>query len=88
MNNLIDVTTINRIKKDEGLMADIERTAAGFQTVLPGCERRTLPKSMTRSDDAGQGLLEFYRPPTLREILAIRANAPLQPKKVRSQKKG
>ena len=78
---------MNRIKKDEDLMADIERTAAGFQTVLPGCERRTLPKSMTRSDDVGQGLLEFYRPPTLRETLAIRANAPLQPKQVRPQKK-
>ena len=60
---------MNRIKKDEDLMADIERTAAGFQTVLPGCERRTLPKSTTRSDDVGQGLLEFYRPPTLRETL-------------------
>ena len=61
-------------------MPDIERTAADFQTVLPGCERRTLPKSMSRSDDIGQGLLEFYCPPTLRETLAIRANAPLQPK--------
>ena len=68
-------------------MADIERTAAGFQTVLPGCERRTLPKSTTRSDDVGQGLLEFYRPPTLRERLAVRANAPLQPKPLRPQKK-
>ncbi len=62
-------------------MPDIERTPAGFQAVLPGCEWRTLPKSTTRSDDAGQGLLEFYCPPTLRERLAIRANAPLQPKK-------
>jgi hypothetical protein len=35
-------------------MLGIERTAAGFQTVLPGCERRTLPKSTTRSDDVGQ----------------------------------
>ena len=57
-------------------MPDIERTAAGFQTVLPGCERRTLPKLTTRSDDVGQGLLEFYCPPTLREKLAIRARAP------------
>ncbi len=67
-------------------MADIERTAAGFQTVLPGCERRTLPQSTTHSDDAGQGLLNFYRPPTLRETLAIRANAPLQPKRMQRQK--
>jgi hypothetical protein len=34
-------------------MPDIERTAAGFQTVIPECERRTLPKLTTRSDDAG-----------------------------------
>jgi hypothetical protein len=68
-------------------MPDIERTAAGFQSVLPGCERRTLPKSTTRSDDVGQGLLEFYCPPTLREKLAIRANAPLQPKQLPRQKK-
>jgi hypothetical protein len=68
-------------------MPDIERTAAGFQSVLPGCERRTLPKSTTRSDDVGQGLLEFYCPPTLREKLAIRANAPLQPKQLPHQKK-
>ena len=68
-------------------MGDIERTAAGFQTVIPGCERRTLPKSTTRSDDAGQGLLEFYRPPTLRETLATWASAPLQPKHQPSRRK-
>ncbi len=62
-------------------MPNIERTTAGFQTVIPGCERRTLPKSTTSSDDAGQGLLDFYRPPTLREKLAARANAPLQPRR-------
>ena len=38
-------------------MPDIERTSAGFQAVIPGCERRTLPKSTTPSDDTGQGLL-------------------------------
>ena len=68
-------------------MPDIERTAAGFQTVIPGCERRTLPKSTTRSDDAGQGLLEFYRPPTLRETLATRTSAPLQPRQKPSRRK-
>ena len=62
-------------------MTEIERTAAGLQTVMPGCEKRTLPKSSTASDAAGQGLLEFYRPPTLREKLAARASAPLQPKR-------
>ncbi|MGA6943338.1 MAG: hypothetical protein WBZ27_15245, partial [Pseudolabrys sp.] len=59
-------------------MPDIERPSAGFQTVIPGCERRTLPKSTTPSDDRGQGLLGFYRPPTLREKLAALAAAPLR----------
>ena len=62
-------------------MPDLERTSAGFQAVIPGCERRTLPKSTTSYDDTGQGLLDFYRPPTLREKLANRADAPLQPKR-------
>jgi hypothetical protein len=62
-------------------MPNIERTSAGFQAVLPGCERRTLPKSTTSSDDTGQGLLDFYRPPTLREKLTALADAPLQPRR-------
>lgn len=62
-------------------MADIERTSAGFQTVIPGCERRTLPKSTSISDEAGQGLLEFYRPPSLRERLSALSDAPLQPRR-------
>jgi len=53
----------------------IERTAAGMQMVMPGCERRTLPKSTSPVDDAGQGLLTFYRPPSLREEMAARASA-------------
>jgi hypothetical protein len=60
---------------------EIERTAAGFQTVMPGCEKRTLPKFTTASDNTGQGLLEFYSPPTLREMLATRSIAPLQPRR-------
>jgi hypothetical protein len=59
-------------------MSDVERTPAGLQMVLPGCERRTLPKSTTRVDGIGQGLLSFYRPPSLREQLATRADAPLR----------
>jgi hypothetical protein len=69
-------------------MADLERTPAGLQIIIPGCERRTLPKSTTASDDAGQGLLEFYSPPTVRETLATRATAPLQPRRPLSRKKG
>jgi hypothetical protein len=62
-------------------MSDLERTPAGLQMVIPGRERRTLPRSTTRVDDIGQGLLSFYRTPTLREQLASRADAPLRPSK-------
>jgi hypothetical protein len=62
-------------------MPEVERTAAGLQIVIPGCERRTLPKSTTRVDEIGQGLLLFYRPPSLREKLARRADAPLRPRR-------
>jgi hypothetical protein len=36
-----------------------------------------LPKSTTRVDDAGQGLLGFCKQPSLRERLEARADAPL-----------
>ncbi len=42
-------------------MSDLECTPAGLQLVIPGCERRTLPRSTTRVDDIGQGLFSFYR---------------------------
>jgi len=58
-------------------MSIVERTAAGLQTIIPGCERRTLPKSTTRADENGQGLLHFYKPSSLREELARRADVPL-----------
>lgn len=51
-------------------MSAFERTSTGLQIVIPGCERRTLPRSTTRVDDIGQGLLGFYKPPSLREKLA------------------
>ena len=56
-------------------MSDVERTSAGLQMVIPGCERRTLPKSTSRVDGVGQGLLHFYKPPSLREMLETRAVA-------------
>ena len=62
-------------------MPDFERTAIGLQFVIPGCERRTLPRSTTRVDDTGQGLLGFYKPPSLREQLKAGAQAPLRPSK-------
>jgi len=34
--------------------------AAGLQMVIPGCESRTLPKSVTRADETGQGVLHFF----------------------------
>jgi hypothetical protein len=54
-------------------MSEVERTSAGLQIVIPGCERRTLPRSTTRVDEIGQGLLHFYKPPSLREQLVRRA---------------
>ncbi|MET4841923.1 hypothetical protein ABIF62_002418 [Bradyrhizobium japonicum] len=62
-------------------MSALERTTAGLQMVIPGCERRTLPRSTTRVDDVGQGLLSFYKPPSLHEQLVCRGNAPLRPRK-------
>jgi hypothetical protein len=44
-------------------MTHIERTSVGFQMVIPGCETRTLPKSASYSDQTGQGLFQFFRPP-------------------------
>jgi hypothetical protein len=61
-------------------MTELERTSSGFQMVLPGCERRTLPKSASRCDDAGQGLLDFFKQPTAREKLEQLATAPLNGK--------
>src|SRR5258707_4643049 len=52
-------------------MSEVERTPAGLQIVMSGCERRTLPKSTTRVDESGQGLLRFYRTPTLRKNLKV-----------------
>jgi hypothetical protein len=60
-------------------MAEVERTFAGLQTIIPGCERRTLPKSTTPVDESGQGLLHFCKPPTLREKLEARSDVPLRP---------
>ena len=62
-------------------MAEIERTSAGLQIVMPGCERRTLPRSTSHVDDSGQGLLHFYKPSSLSEQLARRADAPLLPRR-------
>jgi len=62
-------------------MSEFERTSAGLQIVIPGCERRTLPRSTTRVDEIGQGLFLFYKPPSLRENLERRADAPLRASK-------
>jgi hypothetical protein len=59
-------------------MTEIERTSAGLQIIMPGCERRTLPRSTTRVDESGQGLLRFYKPPTLREKIDTLSDAPLR----------
>ena len=62
-------------------MAQIERSSAGFQLVIPGCERRTLPKSSSSANCFGQGLFGFYAEPTLQEKLALRTNFPLTAKR-------
>jgi hypothetical protein len=66
-------------------MPDIERTSAGFQIVLPGCEKRTLPKSTSAADAAGQGLLDFFTPPTQKEKLDRLAAAPIRPRRRKPQ---
>ena len=48
-------------------MSEFERTSAGLQIVILGCERRTLPKSTTLVDEPGQGLLGLYKPSSLRK---------------------
>ena len=40
-------------------MAQIERSAAGLQMIIPGCERRTMPKSSSSANWFGQGLLGY-----------------------------
>ena len=62
-------------------MAQIERSAAGLQLIIPGCERRTMPKSSSSANWFGQGLLGFYAEPTLQEKIMRRADAPLTAKR-------
>ena len=62
-------------------MAQVERTPAGLQIVIPGCERRTLPKSASHANWSGQGLLGFYAEPTVQETFAHRAEALLTAKR-------
>lgn len=61
-------------------MAQYERSSVGSQMIIPGCERRTLPKSPSIANWNGQGLLEFYAEPTLGEKLELRAAAPMLPR--------
>ena len=60
-------------------MAHFERGSVSLQMIIPGCERRTLPKSTSSANWDGQGLLEFYAEPTLGEKLELRAAAPMTP---------
>jgi hypothetical protein len=62
-------------------MAKTERTAAGLQTIIPGCERRTLPRSASSANWIGQGLLGFYAEPTVHEKIARLVEAPLTAKR-------
>jgi hypothetical protein len=40
-------------------MSKVDRTSAGLQIIIPGCERRILPKSTTPVDDSGQVFASF-----------------------------
>ena len=59
-------------------MADFERTAAGWQLLIDGCDKRTLPRSTTPVDDRGQGLLGYYKPPTISELMQHKLALPLR----------
>ena len=62
-------------------MADLERTAVGWQHVIDGCEKLTLPRSTTLVDHHGQGLLGFYRPPTISDNMQHKLALPLRGKR-------
>ena len=59
-------------------MADLERTNAGWQHLIDGCDKRTLPCSTTPVDDRGQGLPGYYRPPSDSEVMQHKLAAPLR----------
>jgi len=59
-------------------LADLERTAAGWQLLIDGYEKFTLPRPTTPVDDHGQGLLGYFRPPSDSEILQYKLAAPLR----------
>jgi hypothetical protein len=61
--------------------SEVERTSAGLQIIMPGCEWRTLSKSTSAVDESGQGLVHFFKPPTLREQLDTLSDAPLRRQK-------
>ena len=62
-------------------MADLERTAAGWQLLIDGCDKRTLPRSTTPVDDHGQGLLGYFTPPSDSELMQHKLAAPLRGKR-------
>ena len=61
-------------------MPSMERTKQGWQYVIPGCERRTAPGTVFSLDTGGQLGLPGYEPPTDRERLQHRMQAPLRPR--------
>jgi hypothetical protein len=59
-------------------MADLERTNAGWQLLIAGCDKRTLPRSTTPVDDHGQGLLAYFTPLSDSEVMQRKLAAPLR----------
>src|SRR5665809_117202 len=69
----------------EWTMADdytIERTRSGFQYLIPGTERRTLPKCAKpeHSREGDQYVIPGAEPITTRELLSRLAGKPIRPR--------
>jgi hypothetical protein len=74
-------------------MADdytIERTRSGFQYLIPGTERRTLPKCAKpeHSREGDQYVIPGAEPITTRELLSRLAGKPIRPRRAQQGLKG
>ncbi len=61
-------------------MPKTERTAQGLQFVIPGCERRTAPRTVYSVGAEGQLLMDFYAEPSEAERLRAQTESPLRPR--------
>jgi hypothetical protein len=75
------------------IMADdypIERTGAGLQYLIPGTERRTLPKCAKpeHAREGDQYVIPGAEPISTRELLSRLAGKPIQPRRTQRGLKG